>query len=65
MKGAFDFHKHENEDEMFLVIKGNINLEFENKIVELNQGEFTVVPKGVLHRPKAENEAELMGKNLF
>ncbi len=60
VKGSFDFHKHENEDEMFLVIKGTIKLEFKDKSVELNKGEFMVVPKGVLHRPKAEKEAELM-----
>jgi len=60
IKGAFDFHKHEDEDEMFLVIKGSINLDFEVKTIKLNEGEFFIVPRGVIHRPFAEEEAQLM-----
>jgi len=60
IKGEFDFHKHEDEDEMFLIIKGSINLEFKDKVVKLNEGEFLIVPRGVIHRPVAEDEAQLM-----
>ena len=60
IKGEFEFHKHEDEDEMFLVIKGSINLDFKDKTVKLKEGEFLIVPRGVIHRPFAEEEAQLM-----
>lgn len=60
IKGEFDFHKHDDEDEMFLVIKGSVSLDFEDKTVELDEGEFLIVPSGVIHRPIAEEEAHLM-----
>jgi mannose-6-phosphate isomerase-like protein (cupin superfamily) len=56
----FALHTHENEDEMFMVIKGGIKLEFLDSQVELNEGEFFIVPKGVKHRPIAKEEAHLM-----
>ena len=56
----FDLHKHENEDEMFLVIKGTIKIELKDKFIDLNEGEFLIIPKGVLHRPIAIQEAHLM-----
>lgn len=56
----FPFHYHENEDEMFLVIKGNLTLEFRDRSVSLGPGEFMIVPRGIEHRPVAENEAEVM-----
>jgi mannose-6-phosphate isomerase-like protein (cupin superfamily) len=59
-KGEFVWHKHDNEDEMFLVIKGSFKMEFRNKTVELLENEFLIVPKGVEHRPVAENEVEIM-----
>lgn len=58
--GDFLFHKHENEDEMFFVIKGLLKLEFKDEIVDLSEGEFIIVPKGVLHRPVADQEVHLM-----
>ena len=58
--GDFPFHMHEHEEEMFLVIKGTLNLEFEETSVVLNEGEFQIVPRGVLHRPVAEKEVHLM-----
>lgn len=58
--GDFEFHKHENEDEMFLVINGWLKLDFKNKIIDVAEGEFFIVPKGVLHRPIAEKEVHLM-----
>ncbi|MEL4382725.1 cupin domain-containing protein, partial [Shewanella algae] len=52
--------KHENEDELFLVIKGSFNMEFENHKVHLNEGEFLIVPRGVVHRPVAEEECSIL-----
>ena len=56
----FAVHKHDNEDEMFFVIKGKIQLDFVDSKVDLNEGEFIIVPKGTDHRPIAEEEAQLM-----
>ncbi|MBE0647827.1 MAG: cupin domain-containing protein [Bacteroidales bacterium] len=60
VKGEFPFHKHDHEDEMFLVIKGDLILEFQDKQVGLSESEFLIVPKGTLHRPIAKEEAHLM-----
>jgi len=59
-KGSFPWHYHENEDEMFLALKGSFSIEFRDRTVDLNEGEFVVVPKGVEHRPVAEKEVEVM-----
>ncbi|MBL8015791.1 MAG: cupin domain-containing protein [Ignavibacteria bacterium] len=59
-KGEFDWHHHENEDEMFMVIKGSFDLEFRDRTVTLAEGEFCIVPRGVEHRPVAGNEVEVM-----
>ena len=56
----FALHCHEEGDELFYVLNGSITLEFEDKKIDLNQGEFYVVPKGVYHRPVCEKEAEIM-----
>ena len=60
IKGELAYHQHENEDEMFLVIKGNLKLDFKGKIVDVGEGEFFIVPKGVTHRPIADEEVQLM-----
>ncbi len=60
IKGDFVWHNHENTDELFFVIEGKMNIEFRDKTVELNKGEMYVVPKGVEHKPYAENECEVM-----
>ncbi len=60
VKGEFVWHNHQEEDELFFIIKGKLKIEFENKTVELNQGELLIVPKGVEHRPVAEEEVWLM-----
>jgi len=59
-KGEFVWHKHDNEDEMFYVVKGEFKMEFRDKIVEINEQEFLIVPKGVEHKPSAENEVSIM-----
>jgi mannose-6-phosphate isomerase-like protein (cupin superfamily) len=70
-KGPFTWHHHEAEDEMFLVVKGRFRMEFrepsddssepgKQRDVWLEEGEFIVVPRGVEHRPVAEEEAEVL-----
>ena len=59
-KGEFIWHKHDNEDEMFYVISGKFKIELRDKLIELNEGEFFIVPKGAEHRPVADEEAEVM-----
>lgn len=58
--GSLAWHSHENEDELFLVLKGHLRIEMESGVVELREGEMFVVPKGVRHNPVAENECHLM-----
>ncbi len=58
--GAFPWHHHEQEDEMFLVWRGSIRLEFRDRSVELGEGEAIVVPRGVEHRPVADKEAQIL-----
>ena len=58
--GEFVWHKHDHEDEMFYVIKGNFKMEFRDKIVNLNEEEFIIVPKGIEHRPVAKEEVHVM-----
>lgn len=59
-KGEFVWHKHDHEDEMFMVVKGKFKIEFRDKTVELNEGEFIIVPKGIEHKPVADEEVEVM-----
>lgn len=58
--GTLGWHNHENEDELFFILKGQLRLEMEAQIVELNEGEMFVVPKGVQHNPIAEQECLVM-----
>ena len=60
IKGDFIWHDHQNEDELFLVIKGKLGIEFRDKTVELQKGEMVIVPKGVEHRPFADEETEII-----
>ncbi len=60
LKGDFVWHHHEKEDELFFVIKGNLKMEFREKTVEVNPGEFIIVPRGVEHRPVAEDEVHIL-----
>src|SRR5882762_10272213 len=58
--GSLAWHSHENEDELFLVLKGHLRIEMESGSVELSEGEMYVVPKGVRHNPVAEQECHVM-----
>ena len=60
LKGEFVWHHHENEDEMFLVVKGRFRIEFRDKTVWMEEGEFIVVPRGVEHKPVADEECWIL-----
>src|SRR5260370_34147737 len=60
VQGSLAWHSHENEDELFLVLKGHLRIEMESGAVELSEGEMYVVPKGVRHNPVAEQECHVM-----
>jgi len=57
LKGEFVWHRHEQADELFLLIQGRLHIEMRDRTVTLEEGEFFIVPKGVLHRTVAEKEA--------
>jgi mannose-6-phosphate isomerase-like protein (cupin superfamily) len=59
-QGPFVWHHHEAEDEMFMVVKGRFRMEFRDRDVWLEEGEFIVVPRGVEHRPVADEEAHVL-----
>src|ERR1700757_4454509 len=58
--GEFVWHKHDHEDELFLVVRGRFRMELRDRNVWLEEGEFLVVPRGVEHRPVAEEEAWIL-----
>jgi mannose-6-phosphate isomerase-like protein (cupin superfamily) len=60
LKGEFLWHAHEHEDEMFYVLKGVLVIKFRDKDVELSEGEFIIIPKGIEHMPVAEDEVHVM-----
>lgn len=60
VEGNFVWHSHANEDEMFMVLKGVLNMEFRDKTEILHPGEIIVVPKGVEHRPVANDECSIL-----
>ncbi len=59
-RGEFVWHQHENEDELFLVVAGSFRMEFRERSVELHEGEMLVVPRGVEHRPVADEEVSVL-----
>jgi mannose-6-phosphate isomerase-like protein (cupin superfamily) len=60
LKGEFVWHHHENEDELFLVVKGTLRMKFRDHIAIVNEGEFVVVPRGVEHCPEAGEEVHIV-----
>jgi mannose-6-phosphate isomerase-like protein (cupin superfamily) len=60
IKGPFVWHKHDNEDELFWVHKGTLKMEFRDRVEVIQEGEMIVVPKGVEHKPVAEDEVEIL-----
>ena len=59
-QGEFVWHHHEEEDELFLVVEGRFRMEFRDRSVWIEEGEFIVIPRGVEHRPVAEEEAHVL-----
>jgi mannose-6-phosphate isomerase-like protein (cupin superfamily) len=60
LKDEFVWHHHDNEDELFLVIKGQLKMEFRDRTEIINEGEFIIVPRGVEHKPAADEEVEVL-----
>lgn len=61
LRGAFEMHKHENGEKLFYVIDGKMCVEFaDGSIIEVNKGEFVIIPKGAEHMPSAPDEACIM-----
>lgn len=59
-EGEFVWHKHDHEDELFFVVKGSFKMELREQTIELNEGEFLIVPRGVEHKPVADKEVWVM-----
>ena len=59
-QGPFVWHHHDHEDELFLVVRGRFRMELTDRSIELSPGEFLVVPRGVEHRPVADEECEVL-----
>lgn len=60
LKGEFMWHSHANEDELFWVVKGTLRIELKDRSITLNEGEFYIVPKGIEHKPIADEEAHVI-----
>ena len=60
LKGEFVWHHHEQEDELFLVVKGRLLIKLRDQDISLNEGEFVIIPKGVEHCPVAEDEVHVL-----
>lgn len=60
LKGEFVWHHHENEEELFMVIKGKLSIKLRDQDVELNEGQFFIIPRGVEHLPVAEEECHVL-----
>lgn len=59
-QGEYVWHRHESEDELFLVLKGQMQIHLRDRVMELNEGEFFIVPRGVEHKPVAEEMTHAM-----
>ncbi|CAG0928548.1 putative monooxygenase [Thermoflexales bacterium] len=60
LKGEFVWHQHDNEDELFLVVKGHLTIRLRDRDIELDPGEFVIVPRGVEHLPVAAEDAHVL-----
>lgn len=60
LKGEFMWHKHDNEDELFWMVKGELEIHLRDELITLHEGEMFIVPKGVEHKPVAKNEAKIL-----
>ena len=60
LKGEFDWHRHDDEDELFFIVKGQLTIKFRDKDLVLDAGELVVIPKGVEHLPVAAEEVQVM-----
>lgn len=60
VKGELVWHKHDDEDELFFILKGNLRMEFRDKTVTAKEGEVLIVPKGVEHKPSTVNDEEVI-----
>lgn len=60
LSGSFVWHRHEEEDELFLVIRGSLEIHFRDRVEHLSEGDFLIVPKGVEHKPVAHEEAHVL-----
>ncbi|MDJ0788421.1 MAG: cupin domain-containing protein [Myxococcota bacterium] len=60
LEGEFVWHHHESEDELFLVLSGRLSIHLRDRVVDLEEGEFFIVPRGVEHKPVAESEAHVL-----
>ena len=60
LKGEFVWHHHETEDELFLVVKGRLRIRLRNREIDLSEGEFFIVPRGVEHMPVADEECHVL-----
>ena len=59
-EGEFVWHHHEHEDELFLVLRGHLSIHLRERIIELDEGEFFIVPRGVEHKPVSAGEAHIL-----
>jgi mannose-6-phosphate isomerase-like protein (cupin superfamily) len=59
-QGPFTWHKHDHEDELFLVIEGCFTMQLEDKDLQIEAGEFVIIPRGVMHRPVADKEVKVL-----
>ncbi len=59
-QGEFNWHHHENEDELFYVVNGSFDMMLQNETITVNKGEFIIIPRGVEHKPFAKEEVEVM-----
>ena len=59
-KGEFIWHKHDDEDEMFFVVQGEFDMHLREKVINIKENEFIIIPKGTEHKPVATNEVSVM-----